>query len=102
MLVNIVTARAPRSQLACVAVALAVLGSACGTTVAQGSSSGTGDLTVASTSSAGQVATSAGSFSVDYDTALHLGLLREGAGATSLDYDTARHTGRLGAGVAGR
>ena len=78
MLVNTVARKSAHNQIASVALALAVFGSACGATAAQQSIAGTG----------------AGSFSVDYDTAQHLGRLDRGAGATSLDYDTARHLGR--------
>jgi len=91
MLVNTVTRKVARSQIVCVALALAVLGSACGTAAGQQLRAAPGYAAGDSTSSTGGAQTEAGSTSLDYNTAQHMGLLDMGAGATSIDYDTAQH-----------
>jgi hypothetical protein len=82
-------ARGTHVRAASFVFGLALL-SACGTTAAQQSAAG---LESYDRGAQGQI--SAGSFSLDYDTARHMGQLNTGAGSFSLDYDTAQHIGRL-------
>jgi len=91
MLVNTVTRKVARSGIVSVALAVAVLGSACGTAAGQQLRAAPGYAAGDSTSSTGGAQTEAGSTSLDYNTAQHMGLLDMGAGATSIDYDTAQH-----------
>jgi hypothetical protein len=68
---------------------VAIVLSACGTTAAQSA------IGPEPQGAAAEAQTSAGSFSLDYDTARHLGRVEAGAGSSSLDYNTAQHVGRL-------
>jgi hypothetical protein len=113
-LANNIRTKTARSYIGSVAVGLAVLVSACGTTTASQSLGEPSDVARESTSSTtkaqisvgsldydtaqhmGRLETGVGSSSLDYDTARHMGRLEIGAGSSSLDYDTARHIGRLG------
>jgi hypothetical protein len=89
MLANRIRTSGAHARVASLVCGVAVVLSACGTTVAQQSEAGLESYDQAR----GQIA--AGSFSLDYDTARHLGRLDTGAGSFSLDYDTAQHMGRL-------
>jgi len=91
MFVNTVTRKRAHLQIASVALALIVFGSACGTAAGQQLRAAPGNGAGDSTSSTVEAQTAAGSFSLDYNTAQHLGLLDVGAGATLIDYDTAQH-----------
>ena len=99
MFVNTVYKKASRSLGASVALALAVVVSACGATAAQQSLGAQSDLASDSAGSATQAVVSAGSFSLDYDTVQHMGTVQVGAGSFSLDYNTAAHLGRLSEGA---
>jgi hypothetical protein len=87
---NTIRSRATRSSVAFFVCGLAIVLSACGAAAAQQSAMGP-----ESHDAAAQAQTSTGSFSLDYDTAQHLGRVETGAGAFSLDYNTAQHMGRL-------
>jgi hypothetical protein len=91
MLVNTVTRKVARSQIVSVALAMAIFGSACGAAAGQQLRAAPGNAAGDSTGSTGGAQTAAGSSSLDYCTAQHMGLLDAGAGATSIDYDTAQH-----------
>jgi hypothetical protein len=110
MLANRIRTRGTHPHAALFVCGAAIVLSACGTTAAQQSAAGpeSHDLQPAGAISAGafsldyetaqhigNVNTGAGSFSLDYDTARHLGQVHTGAGAFSLDYDTVRHIGWL-------
>jgi hypothetical protein len=99
MLVKNTNRKFAHSRIAYVALALAIFGSACGTTAAHPTSVGASSLDYSTAQHMGRLEVGAGASSLDYDTARHLGRLKTGAGATSLDYDTARHLGLPGAGV---
>jgi hypothetical protein len=91
MFVNTVTRKPAHLQIASVALALIVFGSACGAAAGQQLRAAPGNAAGDSTSSTGEAQTAAGSTSLDYNTAEHLGRLDGGIGATSIDYDTAQH-----------
>lgn len=87
-------ARGTHVRSASFAFGLALL-SACGTTAAQQSAAGPESY---DRGAQGQI--SAGSFSLDYDTAQHMGrLTTAAAGSSSLDYDTTQHMGQLNTGA---
>jgi len=86
-------ARGTHVRAASFVFGLALL-SACGTTVAQQSAAGPESY---DRGAQGQI--SAGSFSLDYDTAQHMGRLTTGAGSSSLDYDTTQHLSQLNTGA---
>jgi hypothetical protein len=86
--------KSTRLGLASFACGVVAVLSACGATAAQQSDASTG-----STHAAAQAQISAGSSSLDYNTAQHLGQLVAGVGSTSLDYNTAQHMNRLEAGA---
>jgi hypothetical protein len=81
-------AKASHPVIASFACGLAVVLSACGATAAQSV------VSPESQDTAAQAQISAGSFSLDYNTAQNLGRL-ESVGSFSLDYNTAQHLGRL-------
>ena len=91
---NTIRTKPTRPRLASFACGVAIVLSACGATAAQQSDASTG-----STHAAAQAQISAGSFSLDYNTAQHLGRLEAGVGSSSLDYNTAQHMNRLEAGA---
>jgi hypothetical protein len=93
MSANMSRTTANRVVVASVVCGMAIALSAWGSTAAQESSVSSGSQ------GASVQGISAGSFSLDYDTAKHMGLLRAGPGSLSVDYDTARHMGRLEAGI---
>jgi hypothetical protein len=84
--------KASHPVIASFACGLAVVLSACGATAAQSV------VSPESQDTAAQAQISAGSFSLDYNTAQNLGRL-ESVGSFSLDYNTAQHMGRLEGGV---
>jgi hypothetical protein len=87
---NTIRSKAAHAGMASFVCGMAVVLSACGATAAQQS-----DVSPESSDSATQAQTSAGSFSLDYSTAQHMGRLDGGAGSFSLDYSTAEHMGRF-------
>jgi hypothetical protein len=97
MLANSTGLKAPRSHGASLvfSVGLAVVLLSCGTTASQQSLDGPRDFGRDSDGPAEAAQISAGSFSLDFDTANHVGRIDVGAGSFLLDYDTAMHMGRL-------
>jgi hypothetical protein len=80
---NAITFATKAPRLGLVFFAIALLVSACGSTVAADRATSLGQPAVV------------GSSSLDYDTLSHMGLLPTSVGSSSLDYDTLRHIGRL-------
>ncbi|TMF74806.1 MAG: hypothetical protein E6I18_12545 [Chloroflexi bacterium] len=87
---NTIRSKATRTGMASFTCGIAIVLAACGATAAQQSAIGP-----ESQGAAAEPQTSAGSFSLDYDTAQHMGRLELGAGSSSLDYNTAQHVGRV-------
>jgi len=87
---NTIRSKATRTGMASFTCGIAIVLAACGATAAQQSAIGP-----ESQATAAEPQTSAGSFSLDYDTAQHMGRLELGAGSSSLDYNTAQHIGRV-------